>query len=220
MKAWMLAVLMALPLGAMAGGRWVEVTGQAQGQLPVDRVQLEAHVDRLAKDPATAKEQVDAQVARLLELFRQNNLPKERVDAGSLRVMPEYHYEERRRELVGYRAVRSIGLSLDAGESGRWLALLLDNGVTQVETPRYWSSEWAQYQRGLMESAFQDALDKAGRLARVSGNKLGEVLAIQEVNGPIPRPVMAMSRMEADHAYQPGGQEMTATVLVRIELTD
>ncbi|WP_028109809.1 SIMPL domain-containing protein [Ferrimonas futtsuensis] len=220
MKAWLMAVLIAVPLGAMAEGRWVEVSGQAQGQLPVDKVHLQSRIELVAKDPVSAKEQVDAQVAGLLALFREHRIPKQSVDAGSLRVSPEYHYQDRTRELVGYRASRSIGLNLDAGESGKWLALLLENGVNQVDEPRYWSSDGGNFEKQLMETAFKDAMDKAKRLAKVSGNKLGEVLMIQESRGGMPRPMMAMSRMEADVAYQPGGQEMTATVLIRVGLTD
>ncbi|SDK26082.1 Protein of unknown function [Ferrimonas sediminum] len=219
MKPWFW-LLMVVPMTALATERWVEVSGSAQASVQVDKVHLQSRVEEVAGDPVEAKRLVDEKVAALLTLFRNENISKEQVDAGSLRVMPEYQYEDRNRTLVGYRASRSIGLDLDAGESGQWIALLLQHGVTELDNPAYWASNAKEQQQQLLVKAYEDAWAKAGLMAKASGNSLGEVLSMSEQRGAMPRPMMVMERGAADSSYQPGGQAISTTITLKVALED
>ncbi|WP_169308274.1 SIMPL domain-containing protein [Ferrimonas aestuarii] len=205
---------------ANAGERWIEVVGQSQVTLKADLVRISAQVDEIAKQPADSKRAVDAKMDRVLAALNDKNVDGSTIDAGSLRVMPEYNYESRNRELVGYRASRELSVMVAADQAGEWMARLLELGINQLDAPVYVASD-SQFQREqLLTLAFDDAMEKAERLAKAAGDGLGKVLQVEPMSYSSPRPMMAMEKMADSGNYQPKGQQLQQQLRLRIALKD
>lgn len=90
----------------------IVTSGTASVDAAPDIATLAIEVNVAAKDAATAKKQADDRVAQYLSFLEQNGVAKKDINSANLRTQPDYDYKDGKSILKGYRAVRSVEVTL------------------------------------------------------------------------------------------------------------
>ncbi|BBU81253.1 hypothetical protein EIMP300_26530 [Escherichia coli] len=83
----------------------IEVNVAAKATLAIE-------VNVAAKDAATAKKQADERVAQYISFLELNQIAKKDISSANLRTQPDYDYQDGKSILKGYRAVRTVEVTL------------------------------------------------------------------------------------------------------------
>ena len=90
----------------------IVTSGTASVDAVPDIATLAIEVNVAAKDAATAKKQADDRVAQYLSFLEQNGIAKKDINSANLRTQPDYDYQNGKSILKGYRAVRTVEVTL------------------------------------------------------------------------------------------------------------
>ncbi|WP_408603526.1 SIMPL domain-containing protein, partial [Salmonella enterica] len=119
MKFKVMALAALVGLSAMSAqaselpeGPHIVTSGTASVDAVPDIATLAIEVNVAAKDAATAKKQADERVAQYLSFLEQNQIAKKDISAANLRTQPDYDYQNGKSILKGYRAVRTVEVTL------------------------------------------------------------------------------------------------------------
>jgi hypothetical protein len=168
---------------ASQGARVITVTGNADVRVIPDEVILTLGVETWDKNMATAREQNDQIVARVLALAAQYGIAPEHVQTDYVGIEPRYrdgYYEER--DFIGYFVHKTIVLTLrDLSKFEDLLAAALDAGVNYVHGIEFRTTELRTHRDEARALAIRAAQEKAEALAGELGQKVGEPITIQEI---------------------------------------
>ncbi|PLP41500.1 oxidative stress defense protein, partial [Klebsiella variicola] len=119
MKLKVLALAAALGFSTMAAqanelpdGPHIVTSGTASVAAVPDIATLAIEVNVAAKDAASAKKQADDRVAQYLSFLEKSGIAKKDISSANLRTQPDYDYQNGKSILKGYRAVRTVEVTL------------------------------------------------------------------------------------------------------------
>ncbi|VTN11633.1 26 kDa periplasmic immunogenic protein precursor [Raoultella terrigena] len=119
MKLKLMALAAAIGFSSMAAqanelpnGPHIVTSGTASVAAAPDIATLAIEVNVAAKDAASAKKQADDRVAQYLSFLEKNGIAKKDINSANLRTQPDYDYQNGKSILKGYRAVRTVEVTL------------------------------------------------------------------------------------------------------------
>jgi len=181
----------------------ISVTGIAERRVAPDMAPLSMAVVRDAMQPADARRDADATVARALEMLRSRGIADGDIDSSALEVNPQYRWNDERRErqLTGYRVSRGLTVRLtELDLLGELLVALSELGVNQIQAPRPGLQDPETVYREALAAAAVNARERAEVLAATLDEDLGRVLRVRasdDVSPPVPMRFES-ARMSAD----------------------
>ena len=208
----------------------ITVSGEAMEQVAPDRAVLSGQLVSKHKQLATAKEDNDKQVERVLAVAKQFEIPQEKVAASNVYIAPEYIYNNstNKQEQVGYIVSRNLSVTMDKLDiHERVLSALVENGVTQVNGVSFTIANPEGRRDVLRVRAVQNARVRAQAMAGAAGAKLGRVISIamdgaMPPSMPMPMMMRGMAKSEMGDASVapslPGLETMAERVSVTFEL--
>ncbi|EOF6273483.1 oxidative stress defense protein [Salmonella enterica] len=188
-------------------GPHIVTSGTASVDAVPDIATLAIEVNVAAKDAATAKKQADERVAQYLSFLEQNQIAKKDISAANLRTQPDYDYQNGKSILKGYRAVRTVEVTLRQLDK---LNSLLDGalkaGLNEIRSVSLGVAQPDAYKDKARKAAIDDAIHQAQALAAGFNSKLGPVYSVRyHVSNYQPSPVVRM--MKAAEAAPVSAQE-------------
>ena len=214
MKLKLMALAAAIGLSAMAvqanelpNGPHIVTSGTASVDATPDIATLAIEVNVAAKDAASAKKQADERVAQYLSFLEQNQIVKKDISSANLRTQPDYDYQNGESVLKGYRAVRTVEVTLRQLDK---LNALLDGalkaGLNEIRSVSLGVAQPDAYKDKARKAAIDDAIHQAEQLAAGFNSKLGPVYSVRyHVSNYQPSPMVRM--MKADAAPAASAQE-------------
>lgn len=214
MKFKVMALAALVGLSAMSAqaselpeGPHIVTSGTASVDAVPDIATLAIEVNVAAKDAATAKKQADERVAQYLSFLKQNQIAKKDISAANLRTQPDYDYQNGKSILKGYRAVRTVEVTLRQLDK---LNSLLDGalkaGLNEIRSVSLGVAQPDAYKDKARKAAIDDAIHHAQALAAGFNSKLGPVYSVRyHVSNYQPSPVVRM--MKAADAAPVSAQE-------------
>ncbi|EAA8388492.1 oxidative stress defense protein [Salmonella enterica] len=214
MKFKVMALAALVGLSAMSAqaselpeGPHIVTSGTASVDAVPDIATLAIEVNVAAKDAATAKKQADERVAQYLSFLEQNQIAKKDISAANLRTQPDYDYQNGKSILKGYRAVRTVEVTLRQLDK---LNSLLDGalkaGLNEIRSVSLGVAQPDAYKDKARKAAIDDAIHQAQALATGFHSKLGPVYSVRyHVSNYQPSPVVRM--MKAAEAAPVSAQE-------------
>ncbi|EAR6579898.1 oxidative stress defense protein [Salmonella enterica] len=214
MKFKVMALAALVGLSAMSAqaselpeGPHIVTSGTASVDAVPDIATLAIEVNVAAKDAATAKKQADERVAQYLSFLEQNQIAKKDISAANLRTQPDYDYQNGKSILKGYRAVRTVEVTLRQLDK---LNSLLDGalkaGLNEIRSVSLGVAQPDAYKDKARKAAIDDAIHQAQALAVGFNSKLGPVYSVRyHVSNHQPSPVVRM--MKAADAAPVSAQE-------------
>ncbi|MCU6668623.1 oxidative stress defense protein [Enterobacteriaceae bacterium H4N4] len=177
----------------------IVTTGTASVDAVPDIATLAIEVNASAKDAASAKKQADDRVAQYLSFLEQNQVAKKDINAANLRTQPDYDYQNGKSILKGYRAVRTVEVTVRQLDK---LNALLDGalkaGLNEIRSVTLGVAQPDKYKDEARKAAIDDALHQAQQLASGFNTKLGPVYSVRyHVSNYQPSPMVRMMKADA-----------------------
>ncbi|EEJ6425390.1 oxidative stress defense protein [Salmonella enterica subsp. enterica] len=214
MKFKVMALAALVGLSAMSAqaselpeGPHIVTSGTASVDAVPDIATLAIEVNVAAKDAATAKKQADERVAQYLSFLEQNQIAKKDISAANLRTQPDYDYQNGKSILKGYRAVRTVEVTLrQLNKLNSLLDGALKAGLNEIRSVSLGVAQPDAYKDKARKAAIDDAIHQAQALAVGFNSKLGPVYSVRyHVSNYQPSPVVRM--MKAADAAPVSAQE-------------
>nr|WP_263302390.1 oxidative stress defense protein [Escherichia fergusonii] len=180
-------------------GPHVVTSGTASVDAVPDIATLSIEVNVAAKDAATAKKQADERVAQYLTFLELNQISKKDIRSANLRTEPDYDYQNGKSILKGYRAVRTVEVTLRQLDK---LNPLLDGalkaGLNEIRSVSLGVAQPDSYKDKVRQAAIKDAIHQAQELAEGFNSKLGPVYSVRyHVSNYQPSPMVRMMKADA-----------------------
>lgn len=185
----------------------LSTTGYGEVIATPDMAQFSVKVVESTMTAEQAKQSVDKVVSDFLSALAKEGVESQNITSSNLYITPQYHYPKKGKpELVGYRASRSITVTVDQlADLNRYLDLALNSGINQVDNIQLQVKDQEQYQQKARLAAIKDANSKAESLAEGFGKDLNGVWQINyNMSGqqPILMRSMAMDAKVESNSYQ------------------
>lgn len=185
----------------------LSTTGYGEVIATPDMAQFSVKVVESTMTAEQAKQSVDKVVSDFLGALAKEGAESQNITSSNLYITPQYHYPKKGKpELVGYRASRSITVTVDQlADLNRYLDLALNSGINQVDNIQLQVKDQEQYQQKARLAAIKDANSKAESLAEGFGKELNGVWQINyNMSGqqPILMRSMAMDAKVESNSYQ------------------
>lgn len=180
-------------------GPHVVTSGTASVDAVPNIATLSIEVNVAAKDAATAKKQADERVAQYLTFLELNQISKKDIRSANLRTQPDYDYQNGKSILKGYRAVRTVEVTLRQLDK---LNPLLDGalkaGLNEIRSVSLGVAQPDSYKDKARQAAIKDAIHQAQELAEGFNSKLGPVYSVRyHVSNYQPSPMVRMMKADA-----------------------
>ncbi|EEU9359005.1 oxidative stress defense protein [Escherichia coli] len=190
---------MAAQANELPDGPHIVTSGTASVDAVPDIATLAIEVNVAAKDAATAKKQADERVAQYISFLELNQIAKKDISSANLRTQPDYDYQDGKSILKGYRAVRTVEVTLRQLDK---LNSLLDGalkaGLNEIRSVSLGVAQPDAYKDKARKAAIDNAIHQAQELANGFHRKLGPVYSVRyHVSNYQPSPMVRMMKADA-----------------------
>lgn len=204
-----------------ADTRQVTVVGEGQVQGTPDTLTINASMEFLEPDATSAMNQTNERQQAVIDGLVGLGIDRSDIATTAADLQPQYGSTGT--AISAYRATNSIDVKIrDLNRASDAIGLIVNTGgnATRIGSISYSIEDDSQLVRDARARAFEDAKDRAGQYAELSGLGLGKVISISESAGlPPPIPMQAPRAMEAAVPLEPGQQTVAFSVTVIWELT-
>jgi uncharacterized protein YggE len=190
---------MSVQASELPDGPHIVTSGTASVDATPDMATLAIEVNVAAKDAVTAKKQADERVAQYLSFLEQNQIAKKDISSANLRTQPDYDYQNGKSVLKGYRALRTVEVTLHQLDK---LNSLLDGalkaGLNEIRAVTLGVAQPDAYKDKARKAAINDAIHQAEQLAAGFNSRLGPVYSVRyHVSNYQPSPMIRMLKSPA-----------------------
>jgi len=189
---------------------------QAEGveyTLP-NQVTLSLTLENVSPHLSKARDNVERRSEQLLRAIRRFNLDDKDIEAGQVRIQPEYRWENNKRVQIGTKVSRVMQFRIrDLEQYPDVLDEVFSAKVDSMAQVEFSHSQAEALQQKSLAKAVLNAKDKAERMARQLGQKVGKAFMIEEAGAGRPMPVARKEvMMMADSAPQPKSDYQTGEI--------
>ena len=190
---------MSVQASELPDGPHIITSGTSSVDAVPDIATLAIEVNIQAKDAATAKKQADDRVAEYLSFLDKNGVVKKDINAANLRTQPDYDYQNGKSVLKGWRAVRTVEVTLrDLEKLNSLLDGALKAGLNEIRSVSLGVAQPDSYKDKARKAAIDDAVHQAEQLAAGFHAKLGPVYSVRyHVSNYQPSPMVRMMKADA-----------------------
>lgn len=163
----------------LPNNRHISVTGEAQLEAKPDTAVISLEVESAQKESIDAKQEVDRRVNLLLDGLADFGIKEDDVSASRISTQPDYDYQQRERVLIGYRANRTLKITLnDIEKLNDFLDFALSVKINQIQNIELKSSDEKALKDKVNALAVENAKEKGSSLAQAFDAKLGNIYSI------------------------------------------
>ena len=178
-------------------------------------------MESIAPDATAAMNQTNERQEDVIDALVDMGIDRKDLATTQADLQPQYGPDNA--AITAYRATNSINVTVrDLDQASDAIGLIVGTGgnATRINSISYSIEDDSQMVRDARARAFEDAKDRAGQYANLSGLDLGKVMSISESGGALPPQPMAAPRamMEAAVPLEPGEQTVGFNVTVIWEL--
>lgn len=201
--------------------RQVSVTGSGQVQGVPDTLTADVGIEFVESDVSDAMNRTSQRQQAVTTALVDAGVDRSDISTTQVSLQPEYggSVAFEGGTITGYRADNSIRVKIHpAKAASHVLAVIVDTGgdATRIDSVSYSIEDDSALVKDARVRAFQDAKDRAGQYARLSGLTLGSVISISEGNAT--PPTSAPQSMAPDVPLEPGQQPVDISLTAVWEL--
>ncbi|MCC6534328.1 MAG: SIMPL domain-containing protein [Burkholderiales bacterium] len=213
--------------GAALRAPHVEVTADADLEVPPDRALLDLGVSTRADTAAAAAKQNSARMEAVLAAVRKALGAKARLSIGSYHLSPVYGPTPRDGEparVVAYQAINIVKLeTAELTRLGEVIDIAIAAGANQVQRVAFTLADPDAARSRALRDAVVKAQQKAATIAAALNVKLGQVASVVEQDMPPVRPfvreaAMARADVTASTPIEAGPVTVRARVVMTVQI--
>jgi uncharacterized protein YggE len=198
--------------------RTITVVGIGKVRLAPDVTEIQVGAEAVADTVKEAKNQVDEKVAAILTTLKGLGIEEKDIQTSSYDIYYESEIYPPMESAPASKGVYHVSNMLrvtvrNVEQAGDVLDAAVEAGANRVYGVYFTVSDETQWESKARESAVADGKARAEELARLSGVKLGDILAVSEIVGsaPVFMPV-ALERAAGGGGIAPGEMEFSTQV--------
>lgn len=162
----------------------IEVTGQAQVQVPADRVSISFGVETEAQSASDASTQNAEKMEAVVASLRGSGVPGLEIETYGYSLTPEYRIQGRedpsRRSISGYRAMNNIRVTVPGVEqAGELLDAGVGAGANRVVNLQFDATDTREARLEALRRAVGVAREEAQTIAEAMGVALGPPVEVR-----------------------------------------
>lgn len=226
----LLAALMAaflLHSNAALADRYVHVSSEGEIKAWPDFVRVDLTIQAEDKNASAAKNRVDVAANKVFDIATNAGIEKSDIIAARISNNPVYDWNNNKRVLRGEQVSRTVQLTLrDIDQYTQLTHQLVQVADVQITHSQTGFNDASDLVMQATDLALKQAQEKAERMAKTLGHRLGKVISIEEQGANVATPAMMQVRMmsaEADSMPKAAPmiiqqQRISSSVSVRFEL--
>lgn len=200
----------------------ITVLGEAHLEEKSQIATFTAGVTAINDDKETAVGEVNQKISEIISAAKAFGIEEENIQTSSLsvhQIQESFIEGETRRVGLGqWRANNTIEITLrDVDKASALADLLSESGATSVHGPNFSLDDTQDSEVILLEEAINNAREKAEKVAKSSGRKLGKIVTVsegtQQASG-----IFKGLEMVGNAPIEPGTETVYKTVTVTFEL--
>ena len=183
---------LSLTSNAQITERTIITTGEGKVSVAPDMAELNMQLQTINKDGNKAKRDLDAQLNRLLVALVPIGITSTDIIASTLQLNPQYEYQNKRPQFVGYRASRNVTVTLSRlGQLNQVMETALAVGIDQLGRVNFKIADESHYKKQAQQQAIDQSKNLAKHLAESYDAALGPIVQITYQDSDIhyPRPM-------------------------------
>lgn len=171
--------------------RSITVIGRGEAFGEPDQARVQIGVETFAESVAEATSGNEADVQAIMAALEGMEIAREDIQTSNYNLWAEQVYGERGPEgIAGYRVSNQVNVKIrDIEKVGQVIAAATEAGANNIHGVSFSVAEPGALEIEARQAAIDNARQKAGSLADLSGVELGEVVSVSEVIGQ-PGPVL------------------------------
>ena len=205
---------------------FIEVSGTATVEVPVDRAHVSFAVETRAETAAEAAGANADAMDVTLRALRGGGFEDLTVETFGYTLRPEYTTNQQRARVIdGYAALNNVrATTTDVDAVGGVIDVAVAAGANRITSIAFDATDTRAARSEALTEAVRNARTQASAIAQALGYQLGEPLEIRGgAQRPVPRPVTyelmaARAEMAAPTPIEAGDQTVSASVTIRFAL--
>lgn len=220
--AFMTALMLAAPLGALAEGR-LTVSGEARVAAVPDMATISLGATGRGKTAVEAMNATSGAVDAILATLRDLGIEARDIQTTQLRVGEQTRWDRERNEdiFIGYAASNTVRVRVrDLDGIGALLSGVLDDGANQLQSLSFGVQDPRAVEDEARRRAVADAMAKAKLYAEAAGVPLGPLQDLRDTAEPLVSSIVQPEPMMLDEA--PAARDVPVAageIEVRAEVT-
>ncbi len=203
--------------------RTLTVTGEGKEMIPTTLTQVEIGVEVQGKTASEVQQELAAKSQSVIDFLRSRKVQQLKTTGISLQ--PNYNYDSKPRELIGYLGTNSLSFSLETAKIGNLLDEAVKVGASRIDRLNFTAPDGAiaTAQKQALQAAVEDAQAQAQAVLNSLNYTSQDTIKIQ-INGaniPQPMPNFEMAAMARDAQVNTpvvgGEQTVRASVTLTIQ---
>ena len=188
----MLALMLALMLGACALAEGATLTVQGTGIVSLDPDTATITLGVVGE----AQARVNEKLTKVIEKLKSMGVTDEDIHTSSIDIFEDYNYDDS--DEKSYAAANSISVTIgDIENAGKYIDAVFEAGANTFSGIAFSASDTADAKKRALELSVENARDKAEVLAAAAGMKVTGIAAIVEQGGGMYNNYYAGNRFEA-----------------------
>lgn len=195
----------------------ITVTGSGRVKMKPEVARFTAGVQKFSENIDDALAQEKKATSAIVTVLKESGIKEEDVKTAYFSVWPQTsdYYEDnvRRTKISGYSVSNTVEVKLsDINRVSEILRKVITAGANNVSGLSFGADNPIEQENLAREKAIQNAKEKAEKIAKVAGKKLGPIISISESYSPYPAYKLEGAGGGGGPAIEPGGLEVTQTV--------
>lgn len=161
----------------------------------------------------------------VINFLKEQDIDEKDIKTENYSIIPKYKYDKVT-EIIGYTVSQTLTVKVrNLNKIGKILSGAVENGANNVYGPNFTIEDEKIYLDKAREKAIKEAKEKAERIAKVAGFKLGEIVYISESSySSTPVFLKGMEMGGADFSIspsisiEPGSQEIKTTITLTFKI--
>ena len=161
----------------------IAATGRASVDVMPDEANVFVRIETLSESADESKNENSKISDDVLYALYKIGIDKDDIGTEQFNIYPEYTWEDRKRELKGYKTINVLKVkTIDFGDVGKIVDAAVDAGANGIDRISFDLSEDKQTEmkKEALTKATKDARGKAEAIAQGLDAKLGKVVSISE----------------------------------------
>jgi uncharacterized protein YggE len=182
---FLLLILCFASLLAQENHRFININGTSELVRSADQINFSVQIKTIAVTIERSKVTNDNDLAELLSILKKIGINSDDIVVSPIRLGKNYEYDrERQRKLTGYFTDVNVTFRLTDLSKYYELANQLSAGNDfEITSSSYGISDYEIQHKAALENALKAAKEKAEYMAKALGQKLGDVIEIEENDG-------------------------------------
>jgi len=198
------------------------VTGEGKETVIPNVAEIKIGLITKGKDLNSIQKENSEKMNKVIDYLKKQGIKDDDIKTENYSINPEYNYKTTPPSIVGYVIEQNLSVKIrDLSKIGEILNNVVKNGANQVSGPTFTLDDPEIYLEKAREKAIIDAKQKAEKIAKTAGFKLGKIISISENPQPAPISFYSMStKVQPTFApeIQPGSQEVKVQVTITYEI--